>query len=466
MPSDQPNENMDKVLKAYAKKRREDSTQMEMDIPTRNMLQAEVKRTLAEVPVPAVTKPRPRFAWWPQLIIGVASAAALAIAVLVWKLPSRTETSDSTGIARNETVVSAPTADAASIAPKEKPESTVITEVNSAAAFKDQVQTPVPVLAGETKTRDGFAQQVSQDHLKAKKQDEPLTTWSAANNASTDAAVLSSSSPMVTLTTPPPTSTALVITNGIEMTSKAYTLNGGSLAESAPIASVAPTPVLKSESATALSPTPAASVAAPVTAPQITTRSMAKAEASNLDRLQKVLPPQKQRIEFSQVSNYGQYRVNLNSPPLPKVLTKFRFERTGTNVLIKDADGSVYAGKAFQNAVSQNHTQAFVGGGVANSANSPALNAGDAIPDDNFAFRVSGYNNKLRQKIIFNGNVINAAQNALSSNVVSLYDQSGALQNQSNNTQQLLRAQNVLLNGRVQVGRNSEFNIQAAPITK
>lgn len=193
---------------------------------------------------------------------------------------------------------------------------------------------------------------------------------------------------------------------------------------------------------------------------------MAKAEASNLDRLQKVLPPQKQRIEFSQVSNYGQYRVNLNSPPLPKVLTKFRFERTGTNVLIKDADGSVYAGKAFQNAVSQNHTQAFVGGGVANSANSPALNAGDAIPDDNFAFRVSGYNNKLRQKIIFNGNVINAAQNALSSNVVSLYDQSGALQNQSNNTQQLLRAQNVLLNGRVQVGRNSEFNIQAAPITK
>src|SRR3954471_24297133 len=85
MPSQQPDENMDKVLKAYAQKRREDGGQIEMDLVTRNMLHAEVARKLG--PVPVVVKARPRFAWWPQIIMGVAGCAAVAIALILWLPP-------------------------------------------------------------------------------------------------------------------------------------------------------------------------------------------------------------------------------------------------------------------------------------------------------------------------------------------------------------------------------------------
>lgn len=429
MPSEQPNENMDKVLKAYAKKRREDSAQIEMDLPTRNMLQAEVKRTLGEVPVPAAARPRPRFAWWPQLIIGVASAAALAIALLVWKLPSHNETSDSVPVT-TRSATPAISSDSLSYAAKAEPEAKDFKE--EAIQSKDKAQVPAPALANEGKARDQIGQPVEQHQLEAEKKNEPAATVVIHNAA--------------------PTAPA-------------------SVAVDAPAAAVLPTPGDHQSSSSvlnnslALSPAPDRSIAAAAPA-QIQTRSVKKVESAHLDQLDVAPAPQKQRIRFSQINNRAQYRVNLNSPPLPKVLTTFGLERTGTNVVIKDADGSVYAGRAFQNSVGQNRTQAFLINGAAQPANSPTVPTGDAIPADNFAFRVSGYNNKLRQKIVFSGNVINTVQNTNPSNALALSDQRVASQTQNSNIQQQLPAQNVLLNGRVQVGRNSEFDIEAAPVTK
>ena len=409
MPSEQPNENMDKVLKAYAKKRREDSAQIEMDIPTRNMLQAEVKRTLAEVPVPAAIKPRPRFAFWPQLIIGVASAAALAIAVLVWKLPSRNEISDAAAVPQTQVTAPSESSPAITYSAKTAPE-------------------PKDASANAASSANSFV---------------------VKNGLTTDAA-----SPPVEVQLPTPTPT-LAASKTDEAASPAVPqlqIESGKKAEVT--ASTAPA---HQESAPAPSTAATGAIAAAAPAPQATTRSLDKIESASLNR-QVFVAPKKEQIQFSQLDNRTQYRINLNSPPLPKVLTKFGFERTGTNVVVKDSDGSIYAGNAFQNAVSQNHVQSF-GGGFTRSANSPANSSGDPIPDDNFAFRVSGYNRKLRQKIIFTGNVVNAVQIVSTTNAF-------ALQNQSSNAQEQLPAQNILLNGRVQVGRSSEFNIEAAPITK
>jgi hypothetical protein len=48
---------------------------------------------------------------------------------------------------------------------------------------------------------------------------------------------------------------------------------------------------------------------------------------------------------FFQVDTRAELRKNPNSPPVPKVLTKFQLERTGDAVTITDEDGSVYRGQ-------------------------------------------------------------------------------------------------------------------------
>ena len=50
--------------------------------------------------------------------------------------------------------------------------------------------------------------------------------------------------------------------------------------------------------------------------------------------------------EFVQLDSRAQYRRNIQSPPLPKILQSFRLEQQGNHVRFVDADGSVYDGEA------------------------------------------------------------------------------------------------------------------------
>lgn len=428
MPSEQPNENMDQALKAYAQKRREDSPQIEMDLVTRNMLQAEVKRTLGEVPVLAATRSRPRFGWWPQMIIGVASVAALAIAVLFWKLPSRNEGVGSVVSDESRSIAAADTAIAPS---KSEPEiDTFKKDATSEVQESSPAAAPSAVVAEDklkSSTYDADLAKTAERRDEQKPAELPLVQNSvvAKEIAPTESA---STAVPSTLASPPATSS----------------LPSGTVAQAPSFASAAPT---------ATAETPQRTVTLNELSPETSTRLAGKSENAYFDRKQNVAqqPELQQKIRFSQINNRAQYRENLNSPALPKVLTSFGLERTGSNVVVVDADGSKYLGNVvFSN--SSGGSQQTYGGNSQVLANGGTSGVG-AVPDDSFAFKVSGVNKRLRQKVVFSGSVTNALPNVLD----LLNGQQQSLVNQSRN------APNVLLNGRVQVGKTSEFEIQAAP---
>jgi hypothetical protein len=419
MPSEQLNENMDKVLKAYAQKRREDSVQMDLDLPTRRMLQAEVSRTFRKVPVQAQS--RPRFVLWPQLIMGVACAAALAIAILLWKLPAESTLKVNAG---------------------RSAEYHDLTAVNPAAPATDlgavEAAKPAPSVVLEKKSAD---QPLSfSAKAEAPRNESTLTV----TGAQPDAGVADSSR----------------FKDDVDGRDSNVTR--------------APAKVSVENRAQP----PVGSTASPVAAPAATTASLAASSASppqqnepqvlagELVVNKQVAQAAQSRMQFSQIDNRAQYRRNLNSPPLPKVLTNFNVERNGSNVLVRDADGSTYTGKIVAlNGVEQSKAGqlGMVNGGAIGKNISQN---GEGTAQDTFAFRVSGYNSRLRQKVVFTGSVTNSlvTTNAI---VLNATQQSAApSQNSQNaNGQQALQqnAQNVLLNGRVQIGRGSEFDIEAAP---
>src|ERR1700691_5975972 len=94
MPSNEPNNNMDELLRAYAKKRREQAEPaLELHPATRKLLQDEVKRTFGATPAPT----RRRSSWlvrwpigalWPLAWAGGMVAIGLLISVF-YRTPTR-----------------------------------------------------------------------------------------------------------------------------------------------------------------------------------------------------------------------------------------------------------------------------------------------------------------------------------------------------------------------------------------
>jgi hypothetical protein len=193
------------------------------------------------------------------------------------------------------------------------------------------------------------------------------------------------------------------------------------------------------------------SASAPVASPIVVTQNSIKGQVAQTITGTAKLPTQ-QNFRFAQINNRAQYRINLNSPPLPKVLTNFGLERVGTNIVVHDADGSVYSGKI----ITLNDSLAKRAPSQQQTFDGP-----NGIPEDTFSFRVTGYNKHLRQKIVFSGSLQNAI--ATTNALDNITTRQAPAQNLAGNQQQQSPAQNLQLNGKVQVGRNSEFEIEAAP---
>src|SRR5580700_3324650 len=86
MPSPEPNRKMDEMLKAYAKKRREQAAPAaEMHPATRKLLQGEVKRIFGVAPTSNPTPPRQNWrAWrWPLLAMWGGLAALLVMFAMI-----------------------------------------------------------------------------------------------------------------------------------------------------------------------------------------------------------------------------------------------------------------------------------------------------------------------------------------------------------------------------------------------
>ncbi|MHC1766243.1 MAG: hypothetical protein AB9869_18410 [Verrucomicrobiia bacterium] len=96
-------------------------------------------------------------------------------------------------------------------------------------------------------------------------------------------------------------------------------------------------------------------------------------------------------LHFQQVEPATRYRRNLNSPPVPNVLPTFEVQQIGTNVRIVDWDESVYEGSIEA---------------------APTVAQVAPVPEQavqSFNFQATGTNRTLRQRVVFTGNFASPA---------------------------------------------------------
>jgi len=140
--------------------------------------------------------------------------------------------------------------------------------------------------------------------------------------------------------------------------------------------------------------------------------------------------------------------------PPSNLLSNFRMLRSGQNVSVVDADGSVYNGQVLNGT----SNRSGFGGAAQQKAKAPK----DGMEETNWTFNVTGTNHSLRQNIIFTGDVLdmpwaNTFNNAAAQNRNSFQFQNGS------NGSQIPSTQNSRITGKVQVGGGKPYEIEAKP---
>jgi len=155
---------------------------------------------------------------------------------------------------------------------------------------------------------------------------------------------------------------------------------------------------------------------------------------------------------FVQVPN----RAQAGAGPLPpsNLLSNFRMRRSGQNVSVVDADGSVYNGQVL-NVDSP-------GGAFGGEARQHAKTLQDVNQTANWTFNVTGINHSLRQNISFTGNVLTMPGTNAPAQAGAQARRAAQFQNASN-AAQAASAQNSRINGKVQVVGGKSYEIEAAP---
>jgi hypothetical protein len=146
------------------------------------------------------------------------------------------------------------------------------------------------------------------------------------------------------------------------------------------------------------------------------------------------------------------------------VLTNFAVEQNGGQMRVVDSDGSVYDGYleiAAAPAVTLSGKPALAGQTLAKDVTDKEKTFEGS---GNYFFRVAGTNRSLKQNVVFTGNFVNLTNSA------SLLPASGATalggRSQAETTpavMQQLPLQNSFINGTIQINNNREIPIQATP---
>ncbi len=126
--------------------------------------------------------------------------------------------------------------------------------------------------------------------------------------------------------------------------------------------------------------------------------------------------------QFAQADSRARFRRNFNSPPLPNVLQSFEIQRDGSNVLVIDADGSIYNGSVQNSPPAPSQPPAQTRSGVApeplvrdtsetivvrtaaSDSDVAAPNRTQGLDSEAFFFQATGTNRSLRQRVVFTGN--------------------------------------------------------------
>jgi hypothetical protein len=415
MLSPEPNPKMDELLKAYAKKRREQGEPpLEMHPATRRFLQDEVKRTLRVAPG------RPPLSWrklrWPLLALGSGFAALLVMFAMIY--------------AQMQHLMPA----SASVD-------------RSLSEAKPMLKAPARV--AEPAASPAMAASKAQAKQEDFKQD-PTPPVAAAGSVNTIAAAspeagggkIGDSQALV-----PPE--GQIAAPG-QPSSSGYA-NNATLAASAPAPaadkSIAVAPAAEAQSNVAIAPTaPTPGAVAKEASAQGTPSPLAASYASR-EAAGEFVPAQK----FSQQPA---------APPLSNVLSVFNLQRDGQNVRVVDADGSVYEGQ-----VVGVNSRALASARPADRARFGAAKKDqDLNQGTNWAFKVTGTNNRLQQNVVFTGNVLTMPTNVQFPLESARSQNQGAPQLQNAPASaRVVPAQNSRVTGKVQVGDGKEIPIEARP---
>jgi hypothetical protein len=453
--ADTPENNMDQLLKACARKRREEAgATFELPESTRRVLQAEVARTFPKSATPEPPAWLWLFGFWPRVAYG-SGLVALLIVIAVTSL--RTEHKDL-----------APRFDLAK-------------NVESERLSAPKQATPAPVAAGSERqldlSRNAAAPLITASSPTSERE---LVQTSTARKS---LARLNENATPLTLkpVTPsaPPTADSLALSRAARrgaLTADKLEAADGLAEKGASITDAAAPPIDGVKPSSAPAPASAASLVAAESlarAPDkaILGRSVEERPApladnkAALDRAAKATPTEPARseavlvargpdaptasvsnaaqlsyfqnasarglaeqeagvlrLQFSRANTRAALRNNRNSPPpITNVLNSFQIQRQGSNILVLDADGSVYEGtiQALAQGLSASASGVALREAPARSAPvqsrfqkdaklfqkqtvSP-LNAADVAEGQNFSFSATGINRSLNQKVVFAG---------------------------------------------------------------
>jgi hypothetical protein len=180
-------------------------------------------------------------------------------------------------------------------------------------------------------------------------------------------------------------------------------------------------------------------------------------DGSALDEAGDSIAATSQRFNRVDASVAGQRAAGkfLKTAPQPAVLTSFRLEQNGNLLRVVDDDGSVYTG-ALQ--VLKNPIAPPLG-------ISPAVAAAETRAKrapSNYSFRVAGTNRNLNQNVVFSGTLIPLTNALLPGSNVAFGGGAGAGGNRSMPGQPLLL--NARISGQVIIGNQRGIPVNATPV--
>ncbi len=408
MPSDEPNSKMDELLRAYAKKRREQGEAPDEIHPaTRRLLQDEVRRTLgARKDSEGAGAERWRRWRWPMIAMGGGAVAMLfAFAMLNAQLDRLAPAHESAAQHRENDF-----------------------RLNA-------VKKGMPELAGRSGSADrslgSRKRELSEAPLPAAQ--APQLTEPRSGENSPLANGYSGTPSNIYPASPAPATSPLLSDAATAPTTPA----------AAPPASV-----------------PAAIVADSLAGGEALPSAQAKAANESLGQQRSSFQQNLARpagavggANFdSSAQNFVRAAKDSAADPAPNLLSNFQMSRAGQNVSIVDGDGSVYKGTVVAKEGGAFSRQAV------QKAKQPAVGT-----DENWNFNVSGTNRSLQQSIIFNGNV-QTLSGDFTNNVFGRNQAAfgGARRSGISRQNAAASASNAArISGTVQVGKSNQFEIEA-----
>ncbi len=427
MASDQ-NPKMDKLLRDYAKKRRDEAgAPSEMHAATRKMLQAEISRTVGKQTPDETKAPEPSFWQWSKLLW--AGAASACVIVIVFAL--------------------------APVAVRSKKHSMQLAAAKTASMPQPQFEAAPAPMAEPAVNSSLHVTGIKEDF--ADKQLASLDRASSLTGPSKDNGTKS-------IVAQTPSATGRSVAADSE-----YDKADGVKRERGNYGNDDPTRFVSSERKTVTATTNFATFTASAssTAPTVPAAPAAAAEQFKT-KVSAIGGQAAVAQNFRQQDLRANYRQNFQSPPQPSVLQNFQVVRNDSKLTVIDEDGSIYEGPII--GVAGESDKKASGTSVArDELRADASKTFNPVADrsvKNIVFRVAGENRTLNRQVVFEGTnlVLPTTASAFPVLAKSVEEQSQEARRAKPAEKESASAANANQNviyGCINVGGTNQYKIQA-----